>query len=79
MSDDSHSLRLHSIGLASSQPLGSMCARGFCVPKFEVGGPLKEMLETMCGIFFTIEIPPDPALSAILFASIASVSRHRSR
>ena len=75
----SHSLHLHSIGLAPSQPLGSMCARGFCVPKFELGGPPRELLAAMRGIFFTIEMPPAPALPAILFASIAWVSRHRSR
>ena len=60
-----HSLRLHSMGLAPWEQLGSMCARAFCVSKFEVGGPPRELLAAVRSILFTIEMPPAPAAAIV--------------
>ena len=69
-----HSLHLHNIGLAPWQQLGCMCCRAFCVSKFEVGGPAKELWATLRGIFCSMEIPGVPVLTSIVFTSIRSVS-----
>jgi hypothetical protein len=74
----SHSLCLHSLAHAPWQQLGSMCARAFCVPKFEVATAPRELWAALLGFFCAIEMPAARALPAILFASIALPMRHGS-
>jgi hypothetical protein len=67
-----------SFSLALWQQLGCVCARAFCVPKFAVGGCPRELQASFRRIFCTLEMRADPALPAILLASIASFSRYGS-
>ena len=79
----SHSLRLHSMGLAPWQKLESMCVRAFCVSKFEVGGPPRELLAaivclTCLFIWCVGRMPPrtiNPQRSELVFCNGCSLTK----
>jgi hypothetical protein len=43
--------RIHWVAQGTGTPK-DRCSRAFCVPKFEVGGPPRELWATTRGIFF---------------------------